>query len=137
MMLNGGWEQALTSQFSSERSHFPMLKKDQTKSKESLVPDVVVHTTLTTLLKWPRIMLINSLSDQEEKAVRAKIIRNILPSCQPQEGSPANTFTASEIEELKTVFPDMQLGPCNHPEKKLIDIRDADWSLPQDTKPCA
>lgn len=82
-------------------------------------------------------MSIDPLSDQEEKAIRAEMIRNALPSCQPQEGSPANTFTSSEMEELKTVFPDMQIGPRNHPEKKLIDIRDADWSLPQDTKPRA
>jgi uncharacterized protein YcsI (UPF0317 family) len=76
---------------------------------------------------------LHPLSNQQDKAIRAEVLRNVLPACQPQEGSPANTFTLSEIEELKTVFPDMKIGARKEEEKKLIDIRDASWSQPQDT----
>ena len=40
-----------------------------------------------------------------------ELLRAALPACQPQEGSPANTFTSSELEELRTVMMDKYLGP--------------------------
>lgn len=40
-----------------------------------------------------------------EKDERFQVLRNILPEMQPQEGSPANTFTLAEIEELKKSLP--------------------------------
>lgn len=45
----------------------------------------------------------------EEKLRRSEMIREALPACQPQEGSPPNTFTNSELEELQAVFPNMQI----------------------------
>ena len=56
-------------------------------------------------------MSAKSLSDAE-RAHRMELLRAALPACQPQEGSPANTFTSSELEELRTVMMDSKyLGP--------------------------
>jgi len=41
---------------------------------------------------------------EQEKELRSSIIRAVLPACQPQEGSPANTFTDSELQELQAAF---------------------------------
>jgi len=45
-----------------------------------------------------------------DKTVKADLLRHALPSCQPQEGSPANTFTVSELEELQKQLPNMHIG---------------------------
>lgn len=65
----------------------------------------------------------------EDKAVRADLLRHVLPSCQPQEGSPANTFTVSELEELQKQLPNMQIG-LRKPEIKTktdFDICHQAW----------
>lgn len=54
----------------------------------------------------------NTLTKEEQK----ELLRSFLPACQPQEGSPANTFTRAELDDLKTAFPDMQIG--SRSEKK-------------------
>lgn len=48
---------------------------------------------------------------EENGAIRADLLRSALPACQPQEGSPANTFTDAEIEELQAKFPEIQIRP--------------------------
>lgn len=50
-------------------------------------------------------------SEIEDKVFKAELLRQHLPACQPQEGSPANTFTHSELEELQAALPSMQIGP--------------------------
>lgn len=40
---------------------------------------------------------------------RAEMLRQALPDCQPQEGSPANTFTNAEKEKLQPFLPNMQV----------------------------
>jgi len=78
--------------------------------------------------------------DHNDKDIRMEMLRDALPACQPQEGSPANTFTESEKEQLQSIFPNMNLAArsTNHDgNKKLenrIDICDPDWSS-QPNKP--
>ena len=38
-------------------------------------------------------------------------LRRLLPACQPQEGSPANTFTQSELDDLKRALGMLNIGP--------------------------
>lgn len=68
----------------------------------------------------------NPLDDTNDKALRMEMLREALPACQPQEGSPANTFTASEMEELKTVFPEINRprNTTDDQKPKLLDITD-------------
>jgi uncharacterized protein YcsI (UPF0317 family) len=39
-----------------------------------------------------------------EKMARMEVLRAALPACQPQEGSPANTFTSTELLELQSAL---------------------------------
>ena len=68
------------------------------------------------------------------------ILRAVLPARQPQGGSPANTFTGSELDELRSVLGSLNLGPREVKEVKsmlppsvatnpyLVDILDpATW----------
>jgi hypothetical protein len=55
-----------------------------------------------------RIKLNNSTLTKEEQK---DLLRSFLPACQPQEGSPPNTFTQSELDDLKKALPNMQIGP--------------------------
>jgi hypothetical protein len=85
----------------------------------------------------------------EDKAVRAELLRGALPACQPQEGSPANTFTLSEMEELQAALPNMKIGPlkkahesnnaaafdiCNHawPSAEKMDVQLSPAASPQE-----
>lgn len=69
-----------------------------------------------------------NFSEIEDKDVRAELLRHALPSCQPQEGSPANTFTNAEIEELQKQLPNMQIGPRKTEVKsKKFDICHQAW----------
>ena len=52
----------------------------------------------------------------------AEILRQALPDCQPQEGSPANTFTDAEKEKLQPFIPNMQV---HHGNKKAESSSDA------------
>jgi len=53
-----------------------------------------------------------------DKACQGDLLRQALPACQPQEGSPANTFTHSELEELQAQLPNMQIGGLMTKHKK-------------------
>jgi hypothetical protein len=72
----------------------------------------------------------NTLTKEEQR----ELLWSILPSCQPQEGSPANTFTKSELDDLKTAFPEMQIGPSSKSTKEAnkLDILKQWEAPPQD-----
>lgn len=76
-----------------------------------------------------------SIQDQNEKKLSMEMLRDALPACQPQEGSPANTFTESEKEQLQSIFPNMKIGARNSTEQQSkanrIDICNPDWSNPE------
>lgn len=74
-----------------------------------------------------------------ERAHRMDLLRAALPACQPQEGSPANTFTASELEELRSVMRDLNLGPRDAETNALLSsarkmdiFNPKEWVGPQD-----
>lgn len=46
----------------------------------------------------------------EEKELRNSLLREVLPACQPQEGTPLNTFTKGELEELRSALPTMNIS---------------------------
>lgn len=78
----------------------------------------------------------SSLS-QEENKQRMELLRAALPDCQPQEGSPANTFTTSELEELKKKMREMNIGPRDKQfdtvvanANKLDVFNSLQWSQP-------
>lgn len=70
-------------------------------------------------------------SEIEDKEMKAELLRQALPACQPQEGSPANTFTHSELEELQAALPgSMQIGSRKTAEAKTttdFDICHQAW----------
>jgi hypothetical protein len=77
----------------------------------------------------------NTLTKEEQQ----ELLQAFLPACQPQEGSPSNTFTASELDDLKRALPSIQIGPrtSTKPEvkdshsKNTIDICDLNqWTPP-------
>lgn len=61
---------------------------------------------------------------EKEKVQRGELIRSALPACQPQEGSPANSFTPSEIQQLRTAVKGMTLGPQVGEDLYPIDAAD-------------
>lgn len=48
----------------------------------------------------------HTLTKQEQN----DLLRSLLPACQPQEGSPANTFTHSELDDLQRAVGSIQVG---------------------------
>jgi hypothetical protein len=81
----------------------------------------------------------SSAQSDIERAHRIDLLRAALPACQPQEGSPANTFTASELEELRSVMRDMNLGPRDAETNALLSsarkmdiFNPKEWVGPQD-----
>jgi len=64
------------------------------------------------------------------------MLRRLLPACQPQEGSPANTFTHAELEDLQRAIGRIKIGSSSSTNQSLspessafidnnkIDIRD-------------
>lgn len=74
----------------------------------------------------------NTLSKEEQ----GDLLRRLLPSCQPQEGSPANTFTQAELEDLQRALGSIIVGSSSSINQSLspdsttfvdnnkIDIRD-------------
>ena len=74
-----------------------------------------------------------NFNEIEDKTIRADLLRHALPSCQPQEGSPANTFTTSELEELQKQLPNMQIGP----RKEEIKTKTQDFDICHQAWPSA
>ena len=73
----------------------------------------------------------NSTLTKEEQR---ELLKSVLPACQPQEGSPANTFTRSELDDLKTAFPEMEISSRQKDDSntKKIDILKQWEAPPQD-----
>jgi len=80
---------------------------------------------------------------------RQQFLRDVLPACQPQEGSPANTFTVSELQELQAALtqdpaqpkggqPISALGPRslekNATSNNKVDIINGSWFEPAEAK---
>ena len=70
----------------------------------------------------------------DAKAARAELLRSALPACQPQEGSPANTFTDTELQQLQEA---LHIGPSKKEEeaakaasKNVLDICGT-WEAPE------
>ena len=65
-------------------------------------------------------MMSNSIDQQQRhlkvndrtltKQEQDDLLRSLLPACQPQEGSPANTFTHSELDDLQRAVGSIQVG---------------------------
>jgi len=73
----------------------------------------------------------NTLTKEEQR----QLLEAILPACQPQEGTPQNTFTTSELEQLKSAIANLEIGPRAKKEEtkpsNTIDICDPQlWSAP-------
>lgn len=69
----------------------------------------------------------NTLTKEEQK----QLLEAILPACQPQEGTPQNTFTPSELEQLKKAISNLEIGPRSTEAKKsnnTLDIQS--WFAP-------
>lgn len=62
---------------------------------------------------------VGSLSS-EERARGLELLRAALPACQPQEGSPANTFTDAELEALRSVLTELKIGPREAEDVKMM-----------------
>lgn len=56
----------------------------------------------------------------DERSERMDLLRAALPECQPQEGSPANTFTQSELDALRSVMQGLNLGPRDPETTSLV-----------------
>ncbi|KAG7346177.1 DUF1445 domain containing protein [Nitzschia inconspicua] len=75
----------------------------------------------------------NTLTKSEQDA----LLRSVLPSLNGQEGSPANTFTQSELDELQRAVGSISVGPrtSGHHSRKssnnTVDIRDLQSSFQQ------
>ena len=69
----------------------------------------------------------------EDKAARADLLRTVLPLCQPQEGSPANTFTDSELQELQAALPNLVIDKKKEVEVKNTNVLDicGTWEAPE------
>ena len=50
-------------------------------------------------------------SDNDTISMTHDMLRVALPASQPQEGSPANTFTDSELQELQAALPGLNIRP--------------------------
>lgn len=74
-----------------------------------------------------------------EQRISFDLLRRGLPACQPQEGSPPNTFTESEIQELSVAFPELNLKKKHHcaDSHEAGSAFDLQWEGPADTKEVA
>ena len=67
--------------------------------KEATTIGTATNNSLLTMRKA------SSSEETSQKKISADMLRDLLPACQPQEGSPANTFTQAEIQELAKALP--------------------------------
>ena len=62
------------------------------------------------------------------KEEQDEFLRRLLPACQPQEGSPANTFTKKELEDLRRAVGTLQIeggsSSTSFANSNKVDIRD-------------
>lgn len=113
---------------------------DFEQQKRSSIEEIVVSTILVRLViagfvlkmnqqdcsNWEEMPTKTAMTVAEERAVpppqgdckqassatrlTADLLRQALPACQPQEGSPANTFTDSELQELQAALPNLNIN---------------------------
>jgi hypothetical protein len=78
---------------------------------------------------------------EEQKQIIADMLSSVLPNMNTQEGSPPNTFTESELQELQAALPNMNIRPRGikteeleekKPPSKIMDICAA-WEAPEPT----
>jgi uncharacterized protein YcsI (UPF0317 family) len=71
----------------------------------------------------------NTLTKEEQN----DFLRRLLPACQPQEGSPANTFTKSELNDLQRAVGKIKIAPHRSSNQKAnknkVDIRDVEHAF--------
>lgn len=71
----------------------------------------------------------NTLTKEEQN----DFLRRLLPACQPQEGSPANTFTKSELDDLQRAVGKIKIAPHRSSNQKAnknkVDIRDVEHAF--------
>lgn len=75
------------------------------------------------------------LNDQTlTKEEQRELLRDFLPACQPQEGTPQNTFTQSELDDLRKALPSIDVGVDGKKSRdNKIDICDfSQWNDPVD-----
>jgi hypothetical protein len=71
------------------------------------------------------------------KEEQVELLRSVLPACQPQEGSPANTFTHSELDDLQRAVGSIQVGlprgttSATKNKTNKVDIRNLQTSFHQ------
>jgi hypothetical protein len=78
----------------------------------------------------------------EQKRIRADLLHSALPDMNTQEGSPPNTFTESELQDLQAALPNMNIRPRGLDKEeleekkpaasKIMDIC-APWEAPEPT----
>lgn len=81
----------------------------------------------------PHLKINNNTLTKEEQD---EVLRQLLPACQPQEGSPANTFTQSELDDLQRAVGRIKIGPSRSSNSNKVDIRDVQQAFkPPTTEP--
>ena len=100
---------------------------------------ILIDQLFEIVVVKPRHKMSATAQSDIERAHRMDLLRAALPACQPQEGSPANTFTSSELEELRAVMRDMNLGPRDAETNALLSsarkmdiFNPKQWIGPQD-----
>eukprot|EP00980_Cylindrotheca_fusiformis_P027401 scaffold20339_cov128-Cylindrotheca_fusiformis.AAC.1 len=64
----------------------------------------------------------NTLTKEEQR----QLLSSILPAAPPQEGTPQNTFTEAELQELKSTIPDIQIVTTQKEEGEHVRRNTAD-----------
>jgi len=110
-------------------------QKQTLSHNHPLRPSRTRLSKLTTSNESPR-----EMSKSDSNDARMEVLRAALPACQPQEGSPANTFTSTELLELQSALAthlnvDAKREPCvaANRNKECDIIGDSELSFqPQD-----
>ncbi len=67
------------------------------------------------------------------KEERDDLLRKVLPACQPQEGSPANTFTRAELDDLQKAVGNIRIESSSKnndfASHNKVDIRDVNQAF--------
>mmetsp|Transcript_24848 Transcript_24848/g.69756 ORF Transcript_24848/g.69756 Transcript_24848/m.69756 type:complete len:297 (+) Transcript_24848:37-927(+) len=91
----------------TEQSRQPAEHSRRSCQRQPQPPTVTNTDTFATMASSSPSPIIQY--DQLSKQEQGDLIRDILPQCQPQEGSPPPTFTNSQLAELKSALPGFQV----------------------------
>lgn len=94
---------------------------------------------MSTTQTQPHLKVNNNTLTKEEQD---DFLRRLLPACQPQEGSPANTFTRSELDDLQRAVGSIKIAnktvsteSSSFTSSNKVDIRDVEQAFnPPTTK---